>query len=66
MFVRGGFVFPGISLLECAGYEGDYWSSVGRYSASAYYLGFYSDSVDPSDSSSRYGGYFVRCVALGG
>ena len=65
MFVRGGGVGPG-SYLDYAGYYGSDWSSVGRSSAGAYYLFFYSGSVNPSVSDYRYGGQSVRCVALGG
>ena len=65
MFVRGGYVSPGDDL-NPAGYEGDYWSSVGRNSSSAYRLGFTSGGVSPSLNYIRYFGYSVRCVALGG
>ena len=65
MFVRGGGVNPGDAL----GYAGDYgyyWSSVGRDSSLAYYLGFSSGLVLPSYGPSRYLGFSIRCVALGG
>ena len=65
MFVRGGDVNPGDYLYD-AGYYGYYWSSVGRNSTLAHYLGFYSGSVYPSNYSVRYYGQSVRCVALGG
>ena len=65
MFVRGGFVNPGIGL-RYAGYGGYYWSSVGRSSSDAYYLYFSPYGVDPSNNYSRYYGQSVRCVALGG
>ena len=64
MFVRGGVVSPG--LLDVAGNFGSYWSSVGRSSSYAYSLRFNSGVVNPSLSSIRYGGFSVRCVALGG
>ena len=65
MFVRGGRVAPG-NILGGAGYNGNYWSSVGRSSSIAYYLNFYSSGVGPSNVDSRYRGFSVRCVALGG
>ena len=65
MFVRGGGVNPGTYLYNAGSY-GDYWSSVGRSSSRAYALYFYSGTVDPSYSNVRYGGFSVRCVALGG
>ena len=65
MFVRGGYVGPGGSLYD-AGYGGYYWSSVGRSSSYAYYLYFNSGGVYPSYYYFRYGGFSVRCVALGG
>ena len=65
MFVRGGSVYPGYSL-GYAGYGGSYWSSVGRSSSLAYYLGFNSGVVYPSSYDYRYYGQSVRCVALGG
>ena len=65
MFVRGGFVNPGIGL-RYAGYGGYYWSSVGRSSSGAYFLRFDSGGVYPSNYDYRYYGFSVRCVALGG
>ena len=65
MFVRGGYVHPG-RYLNTAGGEGNYWSSVGRGSAYAYYLLFNSGGVVPSYYYARYGGFSVRRVALGG
>ena len=64
MFVRGGYVYPG-NALDDAGYYGNYWSSVGRSSSYAYNLYFNSGYVNPSDGYNRYGGFSVRCVALG-
>ena len=65
MFVRGGYVYPGDDL-DGAGYGGFYWSSVGRSSSDAYYLGFDSGYVNPSYYRYRHNGFSVRCVALGG
>ena len=65
MFVRGGYVNPGNSL-NYAGYNGYYWSSVGRSSSVAYFLSFNSGGLGPSDSDFRYYGFSLRCVALGG
>ena len=65
MFVRGGYVSPGY-YLDYVGYDGYYWSSVGRTSSGAYYLLFGSGDVYPSGSYYRYFGFSVRCVALGG
>ena len=65
MFVRGGYVYPG-DVLSGAGDDGLYWSSVGRSSSNAYSLTFGSGYVYPSYSGTRYYGYSVRCVALGG
>ena len=65
MFVRGGVVRPGRSLGD-AGDRGLYWSFVGYDIWNAYGLYFTSGLVYPSDYSTRYVGYFVRCVALGG
>ena len=63
MFVQGGVVTPG-DVLDYAGYEGFYWSSVGRSSSYAYSLGFYLGYVFPSGSYNRYFGFSVRCVAV--
>ena len=66
MFVRGGAVNPG-HYLDGAGGDGLYWSSVGRSSSIAYSLSFYSGRVYPSsDYGTRYFGFSLRCVALGG
>ena len=65
MFVRGGGVDPG-DVLVGAGYGGLYWSSVSFDSNTAYALAFIPDEASPSDSNSRYLGFSVRCVALGG
>ena len=65
MFVRGGDVNPG-RYLDLAGYYGFYWSSVGRSSSGAYDLIFDSGFVTPSNYGTRYVGFSVRCVALGG
>ena len=65
MFVRGGNVYPGRDL-GGAGTNGGYWSSVGRNSSYAYYLDFRPGYVYPSGNLIRYGGFPVRCVALGG
>ena len=64
MFVRGGIVYLGYSL-DLAGYSGYYWSSVGRNSSFAYNLNFDSGYVNPSNGTTRYYGFSVRCVALG-
>ena len=64
MFVRGGYVGPGVILYGAGGY-GYYWSSVGRSSSGAYGLNFGSGGVNPSYNY-RYLGQSVRCVALGG
>ena len=65
MFVRGGRVYPG-NILYGAGIYGLYWSSVGYNSGNAYYLFFDPLGVNPSYDISRYLGFSVRCVALGG
>ena len=65
MFVQGGGVYPGDCLSDAGG-GGIYWSSVGRSSSFAYYLSFTSGNVNPSNYSYQYGGFSVRCVALGG
>ena len=65
MFVRGGYVGPGLTLYR-AGSEGFYWSCVGRSSSYAYNLYFYPYGVSPSVYDDRYSGFSVRCVALGG
>ena len=65
MFVRGGVVNPG-DYLDFTGNNGNYWSSVGRNSSSAYYLFFYPDGVYLSYINYRYFGFPLRCVALGG
>ena len=66
MFVRGGYVYPGYYYLNYAGDFGNYWSSVGRSSSGAYTLYFTSGLVYPSTDDTRYNGFFVRCVTLGG
>ena len=65
MFVRGGNVGPGDTLYG-AGYDGDYWSSVGYNSSNAYSLLFDPNTVSPSNRRLRHIGFSVRCVALGG
>ena len=65
MLVRGGWVDPG-SDLDRAGSYGYYWASVVHSSSFAYNLIFHSNSVIPSDFFSRYDGFSIRCVALGG
>ena len=65
MFVQGGYVSPGRPLY-LAGNTGYYWSSVGYDSNRAYYLLFNPSGVDPSYDFYWYGGFSVRCVALGG
>ena len=65
MFVRGGYVAPGLELHH-AGYIGEYWSSVGYSSSRAYYLDFDSYKVSSSYNISQYFGLSIRCVALGG
>ena len=61
-FVRSGDVYSGS--LRYAGNVGLYWSSTAYSSASyAYSLHFYSGYVDPSNYSSRYAGFSVRCLA---
>ena len=65
LFVRGGGVDPGYGL-GGAGYGGNYWSSVGNTSAFAYNLYFVSGGVNPSYVNYWYGGFSLRCVALGG
>jgi len=66
--VRGGYVDQAAnSLFRLAGDAGGYWSSmpVGSSSSGSYILYFYSANfVYPSgDSTQRYVGYSVRCVA---
>ena len=65
MFVRSGYVYPGIFLYD-AGLDGNYRSLVGTNGNYAYYLYFSSDEVNPLDSYYRYSGFSLRCVALGG
>ena len=65
MFVRGGYVSPG-NVLDYAGDGGYWWSSVGGNSNSAYGLSFYSGGVYPSLGYTRYYGFSLRYVALGG
>ena len=65
MFVRGGAVNPGGDLNNAGSY-GNYWSSVRYSSYNAYGLDFGLRGVYPSYANSRYFGYSVRCVALGG
>ena len=59
------FVFSGYisaSILYRNSY-GNYWSSSGGNNYNAYYLYFYSGYVNPDYSSSKYGGWMVRCIA---
>ena len=62
-FDPSGYVYSGS--LRDAGYYGYYWSSTAYSSTSnAYYLGFRSGYVDPSDYyGTRYNGQSVRCLA---
>ena len=64
MFVRGGYVWPGL-YLRYASYRGFYRSSVGRGSDYAYYQDIDLNGVTPSANLARYYGQSVRCVALG-
>ena len=62
-FVRSGYVNPYNHSLDYAGKDGYYWSSVATSSSLASSLNFRSSNVDPSNSSYRYPGLSVRCVA---
>ena len=64
LFVRGGLVSP--DGMRHTGTDGHYWSSVGGNSSDAYRLYFRSGYVNPSATFTRYHGFSVRCVALGG
>ncbi len=44
------------------GYNGNYWSSTALDTYTAYYLYFYSSSVNPTSNYSKYNGNSVRCV----
>lgn len=59
-FVRGGQQW---TTVKNAGYYGQYWASTINQYGSASYLNFSTRSVTPANSSSRQGGYSVRCVA---
>ena len=59
-FSPAGQVMSGL-LYGAGGY---YWSSTAYSSTNAYFLGFYSGNVSPSNSGAgRYGGFPVRCLA---
>ena len=60
--MRSGYVYPGSTLLN-AGRSGGSWSGRADSSSGAYYLGFYSSNVYPSNNYYRYYGTSVRCVA---
>ena len=57
---RGGYWSGGF--IDQGGY-GRYWSSSQSTGNDAYFLYFYSTSVDPSNGGSKYLGRSVRCVA---
>ena len=61
-FNPSGYVYSGS--LRGAGGSGYYWSSTAYSSTSgAYYLGFDSGAVNPSNYNYRYDGQSVRCLA---
>ncbi len=60
-FPAAGYVASGS--LNGVGSEGYYWSSTAGSSTHAYDLYFYSSVVNTSDTSYRYNGISVRCVA---
>ena len=61
--MRSGYVDLYGSRLRYAGNYGHYWSDRAGSSDNAYYLSFYPSSVSPSNGSTRYSGFSVRCVA---
>ena len=65
MFVRGGYVYSD-NYLNRAGFDGNHWSSIGFYDAIAYALYFSLSNIVPAYNHTRYLGFPVRCVALGG
>ena len=59
------FVYSGRWIGSSAYYRGNggyYWSSTASGTNYAYYLGFYSSYVYPTDNYYKYLGYSVRCV----
>ena len=60
-FARGGYAYG--SSLNLTGNLAFYWSSSVNSSNFAYYLYFLAPYVYPADSSNRYNGFSVRCLA---
>ena len=60
--LRGGYINPGIRLIN-AGYGGDIYASTPQDGSSdSYYLSFYNTIVIASGDANRYHGRSVRCV----
>ena len=66
MFVRGGYVYPSVDLLQDAGHYGNYWTSSVYDEDSAFLESIDGSGLLPSDYYAKYYGQSVRCVALGG
>ena len=57
----GGSIYNGV--IQYAGYNGNYWTSMGYTSSNVAYSLYFSNSVTPADVYLYYNGFTVRCVA---
>ena len=62
LFQRSGYWSSSVGFYN-QGSNGYYWSSSQSSAAYAHYLSFSSTYVNPANSSSKYYGFAVRCVA---
>ena len=63
MLPTAGFRYLQDGTLGNRGSDGNVWSSSGVTDATAYSLGFYSNTIDVYNNSNRAGGESVRCIA---
>ncbi|WP_407490143.1 fibrobacter succinogenes major paralogous domain-containing protein [Elizabethkingia anophelis] len=63
MLPTAGFRYLQDGTLGNRGSDGNVWSSSGVTDATAYSLGFYSNTIDVYNTSNRAGGESVRCIA---
>lgn len=61
-FVRSGYVALSNGYVVSVGSYGYNWSRTSKSSPYAYLLNFYTSYVNPSSSSSRFGGRPLRCL----
>lgn len=64
-FVRSGYIIPSDGALRYGSYGGLYWSNTAapNTSLNTYDLYFFTTNVFPADTSRRYDGLPIRCLA---